>query len=142
VRDQKRNGRDRQPASHYLSVFRSKFGDFAKFAVIRRASSLALPIIKTGANSVYFAGDAGHRPETCSHVVFNGATSPDRGRLSMPIDLHAQKASPERSWSAKARIDTDLVVTAQFCVIALLITFIVMLSFPDLGALIERYNQF
>jgi hypothetical protein len=29
-----------------------------------------------------------------------------------------------------------------FCAIGLLITLIVMLSFPDFGALIEQYNQF
>jgi hypothetical protein len=60
----------------------------------------------------------------------------------MPIDLHAQKAARENSWPAKARIDPDLVVTVQFCVVGLLIMLVVMLNFPDLGALIEQYDQF
>jgi hypothetical protein len=46
------------------------------------------------------------------------------------------------SWSAQTRIDLDLIATVLFCVIGLLVTLIVMLSFPDLGALIEQYNQF
>ena len=60
----------------------------------------------------------------------------------MPTDLRAKKAKPEWSWPAKARIDPDLAAIVQFCLIGLLVTLIVMLSFPDLGALIEQYNQF
>ena len=38
--------------------------------------------------------------------------------------------------------DLNLIATVQFCVIGLLVTLIGMLSFPDLGAIIEQYNQF
>jgi hypothetical protein len=60
----------------------------------------------------------------------------------MPTELRARRAMPERSWPAKAQIDPDLVVTVQFCAIGLLVMLILMFSFPDLGALIEQYNQF
>jgi hypothetical protein len=60
----------------------------------------------------------------------------------MPTELRAKKAKPEWSWPAKAHVDPDLIATVQFCLISLLITLIVMLSFPDLGALIEQYNLF
>jgi len=60
----------------------------------------------------------------------------------MPTELRAKKAKPEWSWSAKAHVDPDLIATVQFCLIGLLTTLIVMLSFPDLGALIEQYNLF
>jgi len=36
----------------------------------------------------------------------------------------------------------NLPTVLRFCAIGLLITINVMLRFPDLGALIERYNQF
>jgi hypothetical protein len=60
----------------------------------------------------------------------------------MPIELRAKKAKPEWSWPAKAHIDPDLIAIVQFCAIGLLVTLIVMLCFPDLGAIIEQYNQF
>ena len=60
----------------------------------------------------------------------------------MPTELRAKRAAPERSWPAKAHIDPDLIATVLFCAIGLLVMLIVMRSFPDLGALIERYNQF
>jgi hypothetical protein len=66
----------------------------------------------------------------------------DRGKSPMPTELLAKKARPEWSWSAQTRIDPDLIATVLFCAIGLLVTLIVMLSFPDLGALIEQYNQF
>ena len=39
-------------------------------------------------------------------------------------------------------IKHNLATVLGFCAIGLLITINVMLRFPDLGALIERYNQF
>jgi len=62
----------------------------------------------------------------------------------MPTELRAKKVAPEWSWPATALSNPNLItITAvQFCVIGLLVTLIVMLSFPDLGAIIERYNQF
>jgi hypothetical protein len=38
--------------------------------------------------------------------------------------------------------DPDLIMIVAFCAIGLLITLNVMLRFPNLGALIESYNQF
>ena len=60
----------------------------------------------------------------------------------MPTELRAKKAVPEWSLPATALSDPNLIVTVQFCVIGLLVTLIVMLSFPDLGAIIDQYNQF
>jgi len=59
----------------------------------------------------------------------------------MPTELRA-KQSPEWSWFAIAPSDPDLVATVLFCAIGLLITLIVMLCFPDFGAIIEQCNQF
>jgi len=36
----------------------------------------------------------------------------------------------------------DLIATVLFCAIGLLVTLIVMLCFPDFGAIIEQCNQF
>jgi len=60
----------------------------------------------------------------------------------MPTELRAKKAAPQWSWPATAFSDLNLIATVQFCVIGLLVTLIGMLSFPDLGAIIEQYNQF
>jgi hypothetical protein len=60
----------------------------------------------------------------------------------MPTELRANKATPEWSLLATGLSNPDLIATVQFCVIGLLITLIVILSFPDLGALIEQYNQY
>jgi len=59
----------------------------------------------------------------------------------MPTELRAKKTAAEWSWSV-APSDPDLIATVLFCAIGLLLTLIAMLSFPDLGALIEQYNQF
>jgi hypothetical protein len=56
-------------------------------------------------------------------------------------ELHSQKAASP-SWFAKSINDPDLIATVLFCVIGLLITAVVMLRFPDLGAIIAQYNQF
>jgi hypothetical protein len=60
----------------------------------------------------------------------------------MPTELRAKKMAPEGSWPAAASGDSDLIATVQFCAIGPLLMLIVMLSFPDLGALIAQYNQF
>jgi hypothetical protein len=60
----------------------------------------------------------------------------------MPTRLRAKKAASERSWPAKTLSDPNLIVIVQFCAIGLLVTLIAMLSFPNLGAIIEQYNQF
>jgi hypothetical protein len=59
----------------------------------------------------------------------------------VPTELRAKKAAPD-SWRAKVHIDPGLIAIVQFCAIGLLVTLIVMLSFPDFGALLEQYNQF
>jgi hypothetical protein len=38
--------------------------------------------------------------------------------------------------------DPDLLTVVAFCTIGLLIVLIMILRFPDFGALIEQYNQF
>jgi len=38
--------------------------------------------------------------------------------------------------------DPDLLTVVAFCLIGFLLTLNVMLRFPDLGAIIEQYNQF
>jgi hypothetical protein len=55
-------------------------------------------------------------------------------------ELHAQKASPSRF--AKAINNPNLIATVLIFVIGLVITAVVMLRFPDLGAIIAQYNQF
>jgi hypothetical protein len=56
-------------------------------------------------------------------------------------ELHGQKGS-SRSWFAKAINDPNLIVTALFCLIGLVITAFVIFRFPDLGAIMAQYNQF
>jgi hypothetical protein len=62
--------------------------------------------------------------------------------IPMPTELRAKTTALKRSGQAAASGESDLILIVQFCVIGLLIMLIVMLSFPDLGALIEQYNQF
>ncbi len=56
-------------------------------------------------------------------------------------ELHTQKASSGYRF-AKALNDPNLTATVLFCLIGLVITAVVMLRFPDLGAIIAQYNQF
>jgi hypothetical protein len=42
----------------------------------------------------------------------------------------------------KSTPSSDAQLVIQFCLIGLLVTLILMLRFPDLGAVIEQYNQF
>jgi len=60
----------------------------------------------------------------------------------MPTKLRAKQSAAEWSWLAVAPSDPDLIATVLFCGIGLLVTLIVMLCFPDLGAIIEQCNQF
>jgi len=60
----------------------------------------------------------------------------------MPTELRAKKAVPEWSLPATALSDPNLIATVQFSVIGLLVMLIVILTFPDLGTIIEQYNQF
>jgi len=54
----------------------------------------------------------------------------------------SHKATPEWSLPATGLSDANLIATVQFCMIGLVVTLIVILSFPDLGALIEQYNRY
>jgi hypothetical protein len=60
----------------------------------------------------------------------------------MPTELRAKKTASELSWLVAAAREPDLIAIVQFCAIGLLVTLIAMLSFPNLGAIIEQYNQF
>jgi hypothetical protein len=53
-----------------------------------------------------------------------------------------KKTASELSWLVAAAREPDLIAIVQFCAIGLLVTLIAMLSFPNLGAIIEQYNQF
>jgi hypothetical protein len=48
--------------------------------------------------------------------------------------------TPAWSWPTIAPSDPDLIATALFCVIVLLVMLVVMLTFPDFGANIEQYH--
>jgi hypothetical protein len=56
-------------------------------------------------------------------------------------ELHSQKVSSP-SVFAKALNDPNLVATVLFCFIGLIVTAVMMLRFPNLGAIIAQYNQF
>jgi hypothetical protein len=55
--------------------------------------------------------------------------------MSSEPELRAQKASP---WSWLSEPNPGVL----FCTIVLLVTFNLILRFPDLGAIIAQYNQF
>jgi hypothetical protein len=63
-------------------------------------------------------------------------TLPSRSRASIEITFGSGDDVGDRI------INHNLAMVLGLCAIALLITINVMLRFPDLGALIERYNQF
>jgi hypothetical protein len=58
----------------------------------------------------------------------------------MPTELRAKEKTHARSWPTKAPSDSDLIATVLFCIIVLLVMLVLMLSFPDFGALIEQYH--
>jgi hypothetical protein len=58
----------------------------------------------------------------------------------MPTELREKKTTPAWSWPAIASSDPDLISTVLFCVIVLLVMLVVMLTFPDFGAVIEQYH--
>jgi hypothetical protein len=84
-------------------------------------------------------GFLSHSPESRLRAFFCRSGQKE---IQMPTELPAKKAALEWSWPAKEHVDPDLIATVLFCAIGLLVTLIVMLSFPDLGALIQQYNQF
>jgi hypothetical protein len=56
--------------------------------------------------------------------------------MSSQPEVRAQKASP---WSW---LEPDLSAVVLYCVIGFLVTFNLILRFPELGAIIAQYNQF
>ena len=62
----------------------------------------------------------------------------------MPTDV--SELNVQKGWSlsrfAAAVNDFNLIATVLFCVIGLAITAVVVLRFPNLGAIIAQYNQF
>ena len=66
----------------------------------------------------------------------------------MPTTLPFQRQSltginaASRGNGADRSIDRNLLLVLGFCALGLVITFNVMLRFPDLGVLIQRCNQF
>jgi len=54
--------------------------------------------------------------------------------------VHGMNESWQRLYATVT--DPDLLTVVAFCLIGLLLTLNVMLRFPDLGAIIEQYNQF
>jgi hypothetical protein len=56
-------------------------------------------------------------------------------------ELKSQKASSLSRFAAAIN-DSNLIAIALFCAIGLLVTAIVMVHFPDFGALTAQYNQF
>jgi hypothetical protein len=61
-----------------------------------------------------------------------------------PIDRRHRIRAPETPYHrlVATLTDPDLIAVVTFCVLGLLIALNVILRFPDLGALIEQYNQF
>jgi hypothetical protein len=62
--------------------------------------------------------------------------------LARPV---SRQVKAEGTWRARfiaMTTDPDLAVVVAFSVIGLLIALNVILRFPDLGAVIEQYNQF
>jgi hypothetical protein len=62
--------------------------------------------------------------------------------MQMSTELRARSAAPEGSRRFAALFDPDLIVIVKFCIVGLLLTLVVMLRFPDFGAIIAQYNQF
>ncbi len=56
-----------------------------------------------------------------------------RSRISTDFKVDGS----DTTWSAN-----NLLIVASFCAIGLMITANLILRFPDLGGLIEQYNQF
>jgi hypothetical protein len=58
----------------------------------------------------------------------------------MPTELRAKEMTSASSRPAIAPSDPDLIATVLFCVVVLLVMLVVMLTFPDFGAVIEQYH--
>jgi hypothetical protein len=63
-------------------------------------------------------------------------------RLIKPTDRRARKTETEWSRILAIIANPELHAMVAFCLIGLLITLNLILRFPDLGAVIEQYNQF
>jgi hypothetical protein len=60
----------------------------------------------------------------------------------MPTSHRTQRNETVRSQPISVITDLNLQAVAAFCLIGFLLTLYFILRFPDLGALIEQYNQF
>ena len=62
------------------------------------------------------------------------------------MPTHVSKLDTQKSASRSRFVavlnDSNLIATVLLCVVGLLITAVVMLRFPDLGAIVAQYNQF
>jgi hypothetical protein len=62
--------------------------------------------------------------------------------LVNPANRQAEKTGTEWSRLVTAIANPELHAVIAFCLIGLLLTLNLILRFPDLGAIIEQYNQF
>ena len=81
------------------------------------------------------------RVDRCIHAA-NVARDAMPTTLPLQSRTLTQAATNVRSGASDAMTKGDLHFVLGFCVLGLLITLVVILRFPDFGALIESYNQF
>jgi hypothetical protein len=62
--------------------------------------------------------------------------------LANPHDRQVELVETQWTRFVAAATNPDLLAVVAFCVIGFLLAFNLMLRFPDLGAVIEQYNQF
>ena len=63
-------------------------------------------------------------------------------RLIRPADRRTRRTETEWSRLVTVIADPDLHAVIAYCLMGLLLTLNLILRFPDLGAIIEQYNQF
>ena len=63
-------------------------------------------------------------------------------RLIRPADRRTRRTETEWSRLVTVIADPDLHAVIAFCLIGFLLTLNFILRFPELGAIIEQYNQF
>jgi uncharacterized membrane protein YdfJ with MMPL/SSD domain len=63
-------------------------------------------------------------------------------RLIRPADRRTRRTETEWSRLVTVIADPDLHAVVAYCLMGLLLTLNLILRFPDLGAIIEQYNQF
>jgi uncharacterized membrane protein YdfJ with MMPL/SSD domain len=63
-------------------------------------------------------------------------------RLIKPADRRTRGSETKWPRFVAAIADPELHAVVAYCLIGLLLTIILILCFPDFGAIIEQYNQF